>query len=271
MITTQRAADQRSGRDRIRHLPSPVRAWLHRCVELGVEPPDRADIDTSGEIRVGRWWRYEACEVLAPPTDLIWSATTHVGPFSIEGADRYVDGVGAMRWDASGRIPVLRADGDGTTRSAAGRLAGETLLVPTFTLAPWIEWEAIDESRAVAQITIHGAIHSVEAQFEDGRLVTCSQPRWYQDRRRGRSRVFGVRFDGATTHDGITMPTDWTAGWDWDGDDWRHGPFLRAHLEAVRFSTTPTTNSTSAGHRRSEQRHHPGRSALLLTPAPGAR
>jgi hypothetical protein len=257
--------------DRIRHLPDPVRAWLHRCVEPGVEPPDRADLDTSGEIRVGRWWRYEACEVLAPPTDLIWSATTRIGPLSIEGSDRYVDAVGAMRWDASGRIPVLRANGDGTTRSAAGRLASETLLVPTFALAPWIEWEAINASRAVAQITIHGTVHSVEAEFDDGRLVTCSQPRWYQNRRRGRSRVFGVRFEGDTTHDGITMPTNWTAGWDWDGDDWRNGPFFRAHLEAVAFSTTSTTDAPSSRHRRRGEGEHPGRSALHLTPAHGAR
>jgi len=253
-------------RHRIRCLPAPVRTWLHRCVERDLDPPERADLDTSGEIRLARWWHYEACEVLAPPTELIWSATTRIGPLSIEGADRYVDGAGATRWDASGRIPVLRAAGDGTTRSAAGRLAGEALLVPTFALAPWMEWEVINERRAVAQITIHGRVHSVEAEFDDGRLVTCSQPRWYQSGRRGRSRVFGVRFHGATTCDGITMPTDWTAGWDWDGDGWRHGPSFRAHLEAVRFSTA----RTRALHRLPTRRSS-GRSTLVPTSAAGAR
>jgi Family of unknown function (DUF6920) len=144
-----------------------------------------------------------------------------------------------MRWMASGRIPVLRADGPATTRSAAGRLAAEALLVPTFAVAPWIEWEAINDTRAVAQITIHDVIHSVEAEFDDGRLVTCSQPRWYQSARHGRSRVFGVRFAGEATYDGLTMPANWTAGWDWDGDTWQRGPFFRAHLEAARFTTTP--------------------------------
>jgi hypothetical protein len=225
------------GHRRTRHLPEPVRAWLRRSVEPDAELPWRADLDTSGQIRIGRWWRYEACQVLAPPARLIWSANVHIGPISIVGSDRYVDGVGQMGWIASGRIPVLRADGPGTTRSAAGRLASEALLVPTFALSPWIEWESINETRAVAQVTIHDVVHAVEAEFDDGRLVTCSQPRWYQDRRRGRSRVFGVRFEGAATHDGITLPTSWTAGWDWDGDDWRNGPFFRAQLEAVRFTT----------------------------------
>ena len=223
---------------RTRHLPAPVRTWLDRCVESGVVPPRRADLDTSGEIRLGRWWHYDACQVLAPPTELIWCATTHIGPFSIVGSDRYVDGVGRMRWVTSGGIPVLRAGGPGTSRSGAGRLAGEALLVPTFALGPWIEWEPINETRALAHVTIHRVVHSVEAEFDDGRLVTCSQPRWCQDRRGGRSRVFGVRFAGAVTQDGITMPTNWIAGWDWDGDDWWHGPFFRAQLEAVRFTVS---------------------------------
>ena len=250
-------------------LPDPVRAWVHRSVDPGVEPPGRADLDTSGEIRIGRWWRYEACQVLAPPTTSIWSATAHLGPISIEGADRYVDGVGEMRWIASGRIPVLHADGVGTTHSAAGRLASEALLVPTFALAPWIEWEAINASRAVAQITINHVIHSVEAEFDDGRLVTCSQPRWHQSGRRGRSRVFGVRFTGEATHDGITMPTNWTAGWDWDGEGWRHGPFFRAHLEAVRFS--PPTGPDRSGRARGDDCRRTRRSPFAASASAGGR
>jgi hypothetical protein len=222
---------------RTRHLPAPVRAWLDRCVEPGVEWPRRADLDTSGEIRIGRWWRYDACQLLAPPTESIWCATAHIGPVSITGTDRFLDGAGEGRWVASGGIPVLHARGVGTTRSAAGRLAAETLLVPTFAVAPGVEWESISDTRAVAQVTIHGTVHSVEAEFDDGHLVTCSQPRWYEHGRHGRSRVFGVRFADTSTHEGITMPTTWTAGWDWDGDEWRHGPFCRAHLDAVRFDT----------------------------------
>ena len=228
---------RRSVRQRRVDLPEPVQTWLERTVEPGVEPPVRADFDTSGEIRIGRWWPYEACQVLAPPRELIWSATVHVGLLSIEGADRYVDGAGSMRWDASGRIPLLRAAGAGTRRSIAGRLAGETLLVPTFATAPWVQWQAINETRAVASITIDHVVHAVEAEFDGGHLVSCSFPRWFPNRRGGRSRVFGVRFDGSVTRDGITMPANWTAGWDWDGDDWRHGPFFRARLDAARFTT----------------------------------
>ena len=98
----------------------------------------------------------------------------------------------------------------------------------------------------MAQVRVNGTVHSVEAEFDDGRIVTGSQPRWYQRGRVGRSRVFGVRFAGATTHEGITMPTNWTAGWDWDGDEWRHGPFFRAHLDAVRFDAA----DGATGHRR---------------------
>ena len=221
--------------------------WLHRSVQPGVEVPWRADFDTSGEIKIGRWWRYEACQAVAPPTDRVWSATAHFGLISVEACDRFTRGTGDMSWTASGRIPVLRARGGGIDRSVAGLLAAETLLVPTFAMYPWVRWEQVAPHRAVAEITIGTTMHAVEVAFDDGRLASCALPRWSQTGRHGRTRVFGIQCCGEATHEGITTPARWTAGWDWDGDDWRHGPHLRAQLDSVRWTTggRPTTPASA--------------------------
>ncbi len=77
-----------------------------------------------GEIKVGRWQRYEADWLLAPPEGFIWAATTHLGPVFIRGFDRYTAGAGQMRWRLFGRVPLLSATGSDVTRSAMGAWRG---------------------------------------------------------------------------------------------------------------------------------------------------
>jgi len=92
----------------------------------------------TGEIRLGSWRRFSATQVLAPPTGFIWAANTRLFGLPVSGYDRYSSGTGQMRRRLLGVVPVMVAQGPDVTRSAAGRLAGEGVLVPTtFRRASW--------------------------------------------------------------------------------------------------------------------------------------
>ncbi len=216
-------------------LPPPVRAWLERCVASDASSPRRAELDTTGKIKLGLWQPYRAHQLLAPPDELAWLAVARIAGVPLNVVDRYRAGMGETRITVGGRFVVAVRSDDDVARSAAGRLAAEALLLPTTATAPWIRWDGGDDTRAVAEVEIGGVVHAVDVRLDDGRLVSLSLPRWDAGRRRPRTRVFGVLFDGERTHKGITVPASWTAGWDWTGDDWRRGPFFRAQLEAVRF------------------------------------
>ncbi len=83
-----------------------------------------------GEIRAGRWQLFSAVQVLASPRGFVWAATAGRRPLRIRGFDRYSRSTGEMRWRLGGAVPVMSAAGDDITRSAAGRLASELVLVP---------------------------------------------------------------------------------------------------------------------------------------------
>ena len=216
-------------------LPPPVRAWVERSVAPDAPCPRRAELDTTGEIKLRVWHRYRARQLLAPPDELSWHGTARIAGVPVTVIDRYRPGAGETRVRLGSRLVLAARSDDDVTRSGAGRLAAEAMLLPTNAFAPWVRWLTAGDDCAVADIDIGGAVHAVELRLDGGRLVSLSLPRWYADRRHGRSRVFGVRFHGELTHEGITVPAAWTAGWDWTSDGWRGGPFFRAQLEAIRF------------------------------------
>jgi hypothetical protein len=171
-------------------LPEPARRWLRHAVAPGTPLRRAAVLRQHGEIKVGRWLRYEADWVLAPPEGFIWAATSHFGPLFIRGFDRYTRGTGQLRWRIFGRIPFLSVAGRDVSRSAMGRLAGELCFVPAAALSPAVRWEPLDDRRAVACVDAHGWTHRVTLTVaESGRLERVDLPRWGQPRRQEVSRA----------------------------------------------------------------------------------
>jgi len=221
--------------DALAALPAPVREWVARTVAPDAPLVHRVELDTHGGIRLGRWCRYTAHQVLAAPDGLEWQGTARLAGIPVTVFDTYHAGAAETRTTIAGRVALGRRRDRDVVRSAAGRLAAEALLLPTNALAPWVRWEATGDSHAVAEIEVGGAVYAVEVVLDHGRLRSVALPRWCPTRAGGRSRVFGVTFHGERREHGITMPASWTAGWDWTGDGWQAGPFFTAQLDAVRF------------------------------------
>jgi hypothetical protein len=117
-------------------LPPPVARWLRHAIAAGTPLRRSVQLTMRGQIRVGRWRPFSAVQALAPPRGFVWAATAGHWPAQIRGFDRYSRGTGEMRWRLLGAIPVMLAIGDDVTHSAAGRLAGELVLLPAAALDP---------------------------------------------------------------------------------------------------------------------------------------
>jgi hypothetical protein len=223
--------------DLVAGFPPPVERWLTHAVAPGTSLAGTLELTTHGEIKMGRWLRYRARQILAPPAGMVWTASTGVGPLRITGFDRYVHGKGEMCWKFFGLIPFLRVKGPATDRSSVGRLAGEALLNPASALAPWVSWEEIDHTRAIAHVSVGETTCPVTIEVAvDGRLVGCTLPRsGGPGKNPDREQAFHVAFDDEVTFGGFTIPAHFTAGWDWDGARWAGGPFFRADVDHARF------------------------------------
>ncbi len=219
-------------RDLLDGLPEPARRWLTHAIAPGTPLRRAAVLHQRGAIRVGRWQRYEADWVLAPPSGFIWAATTHLGPLFIRGFDRHSGGNGQMAWRLFGRIPFLTAEGPDVSRSAIGRLVGEMCFVPAAALPLWVSWEHLDDRRSVACVDVGGWTHRVTMTVADsGRLERVDLPRWGDPDGRGfRDHTFtALMGEMEGTFDGFTIPIDCRAGW------W-HCPDRCANAEFIRFA-----------------------------------
>jgi hypothetical protein len=216
-------------------LPSAVARWLADAAQPGTEGFRHAELTMRGEILVGRWRRFRAHQVLDAGRAFTWSATAGRGPLAIRGFDRYAEGTGTMRWRMLG-VPVMRGGGPDVSRSAAGRLAGESVLCPPFALADDVTWSAgADDDHATYALAIGPWRHEVTiAVGDDGRLRAADMVRWgAPDGGAYGPHGFHVEFDDALTAMGITIPRRMRAGW--RGADGAVREFFRATIDLATF------------------------------------
>jgi hypothetical protein len=190
-----------------------------------------------GEIKLKRWLPFSAEQVLRRDGGMIWRATVRMHGMLVRGFDRLVDGKGAMRWKLLGIVPLITAAGADLTRSATGRVAVESVWLPSV-LCNDVSWTALDSSHAHASFTVLG--ERVELVFtvdDQGRLESVKLKRWgnpeggefhYVD--------FGGFVEAEGTFGGYTIPTRLRVGWYFGSERFEsEGEFFRVTIDEARY------------------------------------
>jgi uncharacterized protein DUF6544 len=219
----------------VAELPDPARRWLTHVIAPGTVLRHSVVLAQHGEIRLGSWRTFHATQVLAPLKGFVWAVTTRVMGIPIAGFDRFTHGEGQMRHRWWGRVPLVSAGGADITRSAAGRLASELVLVPAVGLAEEVRWRwrQVDRQQATVRLRVGGEIHPVTLTVDgSGALQRLTVSRWA---RLGggpfRWHPFTVVVDEESSFDGYTIPTRLTAGY----DDAVEGPFIRLTIDHATY------------------------------------
>lgn len=236
---------ERAGRDQrfdpamVAGLPEPAQRYFLHAIALGTPLASHVVLRMHGTIRLrddAAPLPMRAEQVLAPPHGFVWKARVGRGLMRIRGSDSYSDGRGRMHWRLWGLVPVVTQAGSDTDRSAAGRLGGEAVLLPSALLpANGAVWAAVDDSAARVTLDVHGeAVTFVVAVDEAGQLKRVVIRRWNGDASNGDVGYlpFVVEFGGAATFDGHTIPMQIAAGWE-RGGSWR--PFFFAELDNATY------------------------------------
>ncbi|MEV5570144.1 DUF6544 family protein [Spirillospora sp. NPDC052269] len=219
-------------------LPVAARRWLLHAIAPGTPLLTTALLETHGRIRVnGRWWPYDAEQVLRPFQGFVWAATTRRGGLPVTGFDEYRNGQGRTHWRILGRLPMISESGSDASRSAAGRLASEFVLAPAAALSPAIQWEHLDDTSAIAHVAIGSDVHPVTLTvLPSGQLISVATPRWGDPGGDGfGEHLFGMRVQRERTFDGFTVPSLAQAGWGLGTADWRDGEFFRFVLDHAAY------------------------------------
>jgi hypothetical protein len=107
----------------IAHLPEVVRGYLTHSIAPGTPLASAVRLRMHGRIRVGRWRKFKAVQVITCDGAMIWRAAVRMAGTSIRGCDSLLGGEGAMRWRLFGMISVIRESDPDISRSVAERVA----------------------------------------------------------------------------------------------------------------------------------------------------
>lgn len=222
-------------------LPAPARRFLLRAIAPGTLLVHAARLSMHGELRLkpgAEALPMRAEQVLAPPRGLIWKAHVGRGALQFRGYDRAAHGAAEMRWWLHGLVPLVRAQGPDVVRSAAGRLAGEAVLVPAALLpGPGVTWREGDADSAVYVMEVFGERVETTVRVDaQGRLTHVRIRRWRgaEGERPAGYADFDVDAWGAERQfGGYTVQTHFRAGWELATS--AAFPFFYARVDSVEF------------------------------------
>ncbi len=213
--------------DRIASLSADAQRYLSHAIAEGTVLARAVRLRMEGEIKLKNWAPFRAEQVITINHEMIWRATARMGGLPISGYDRLLDGAGEMKWKLLGLIPVMSATGGDVTRSAKGRLAAESIWLPSMLCeSPW------NENRA--------HVKGMDVEFgiaESGRLESVSLERWSDFGGESyRDQPFGGVVEEERAFGGYTMPSHVRVGWFFGSDRFEsEGEFFRAEVTSAEF------------------------------------
>ena len=216
------------------HLPACVQRYLAHVIAPGTPLAAAVRLRMHGTLRVGRKWRpFKAEEVIVGSGAMIWRARVRLPGFAIRGFDRYVDGVGAMQWKLFGFVPFIHVSGPDVTRSAAGRVAAESIWLPSMLCDPGVAWTANDGGVAHAHFLVDAEPMDVAYALDQGCLQFVALSRWGNpDGGPFRAIDFGGMVEQEAMFGGYTIPVRVRVGWQFGTDRFEaDGEFFRVTID----------------------------------------
>ena len=222
----------------VAELPAPARRYLAHAIAPGTRLASAVRLRMHGEIKLRGWLPFTAEQVIRRDRGMIWRAAVRMRGLPVTGFDRIVDGEGVMRWKLLGLLPLVTASGPDVTRSAVGRLAAESIWLPSAFCGEDVSWTAPDPSQARVSLTVQGhPMDLVLTIAERGRLQSLLMQRWGNpEGAKFHLADFGGVVEEEARFAGYTIPARVRIGWHFGSDQFAaEGEFSRATVDDASF------------------------------------
>lgn len=221
-------------------LPATAQRYLRHAIQPGTTMWSAVRLKMHGSIRLNdAWLPFTGEQVNRWDRGFVWRAKVTMNHLPITGSDRWIDGEAEMRWKLLGIIPIMSARSVDVTRSAAGRLNIEAMMMPTVWLGSDVRWNEYNATQAQALIRAHGEDSLVDIAVDGvGAPHSFSASRWgnpagsafhYED--------FGGLIEEERTWCGVTIPSKLRLGWFCGTPrfDLPGGEFFRVTVDSAEF------------------------------------
>lgn len=148
--------------DDFAHLPVPVKRFFDVCGFIGKPKYEYVEIVwNSSEIMMRpnqRWLRLKTFQhnFVTEPSRLAYMRANMLGFIPFEGRDKYHNGNGHMYGLLGKIIKIFDAKDPEIAQGAAIVVLSESLLIPSFAIQPYIQWESVDDFTAKARFVHKG-------------------------------------------------------------------------------------------------------------------
>ena len=224
----------------LRDLPPPAQRLLRRTLPGAIELRTVVQLDLVGQIKLGgRWFDFTANQLLSAGKGFVWQPTVRGRLLKMTGADVFGPSGARVDFRLLGRVPLVRSSGPGVDRSAAGRLAAETVAWVPQALTPQLgaHWQAVDDHTAAVTLDAAGRHITVEVDVaDDGRLRSLSLDRWKESAKPPQPIRFGAAIKTEhTAPGGVLIAGSGTVGWHWHTAGEADGHFYRFRVARAAF------------------------------------
>ncbi|MFZ4507768.1 MAG: DUF6920 family protein [Fimbriimonas sp.] len=217
--------------------PPSAQKYLSHAIRTGTPMASAVRVQMTGQIRIGRWMPFTATQVVRLGQGFNWAAVAHSPVGSISGFDQLFEGKGQMQWKLFGFIPVMVAKGPDITRSAGGRMACESILLPTTLAEDDVTWSSTEAGHPVAHVQVGAEEFPLALTLgNSGRLESIMMPRWGNPEG-GACAIqnFGGIIEKERTFGAFTIPSKVRMGWHFGTDRFSTGEFFRCEITHAEF------------------------------------
>jgi len=210
-------------------LPPPVARYLRLTLGERRQPPPRLmHLTQQGLLRTDlssdRWLDFNADHIAAPLSNsFLWNAKVRIAPLvHVRVIDSLIDGVGSGEVHWMSTFEVAHASATPEVNSGSlHRFLAEAVWYP-WALMPsdHLSWAPIDDTRALATLSVHGTSVSLEFRFaRSGEVSGIFTPaRWGRFGARYLQAAWEGEFRDYREFDGLLLPSEASVGWHRDGE-----------------------------------------------------
>lgn len=223
-------------------LPASVARYFRRVLRPDQAAVHGVRLTQAGQFRIGHketsWQPFTASQVFgAIPPAFVWDARIRFAPgVHVHVRDSYRGGVGTMRGELMGLVPIVAAHGSPELASGAlQRYLAEAMWFPTRLLpGEGIVWTPIDELSALATLTDGDTSASLEFHFSaGGDLVRTYTPARYRE---VKGRFEPTPWEGVAQaieeREGMRIPVEVEVAWHLPSGRF---PYFRGRLSQVTY------------------------------------
>ena len=226
----------------IETLPSSIKGWLYAIGAVGHEQINLVSLKQSGSMKLKpeqkRWTVSEAEQIsYTDPPAFRWVVKLKMGKgLVVTGKDSFLKGKGNMRIKLAGIIPISKTiDDEKTNESALQRYLMELAWYPSAVLSPFISWEEVDETSAIATMSYEGLTGSVTYFFnEENELLKVEAWRYKDSGEDARPLLCIGTVQEQQVVEGLKVPVKMEITWMLE-----EGPFTwyRFNVHDIRFNS----------------------------------